>query len=103
MLAASDPGVAAALLLLSYPLHPPRRPAELRTSHFPMLLTPAVFAHGSRDGFGSLEEMRSALVLIPAPAELLEMEGAGHDLRGGGVAARAVKHFLAFTFLHYNS
>jgi predicted alpha/beta-hydrolase family hydrolase len=36
--------------------------------------------HGSRDPFGSLEEMRTAIQLIPAPVKLIEVEGAGHDL-----------------------
>ena len=55
MLAAAEPGLIDRLLLLSYPLHPPRRPEELRTGHFPALKTPALFVHGSRDGFGSAD------------------------------------------------
>jgi hypothetical protein len=86
MLAATEPGLAAALLLLSYPLHPPGRCANLRTGHFPSLRTPALFVHGDRDPFGSLEEMREALTLIPAPVRLLPVEGAGHDLGKGGAA-----------------
>jgi predicted alpha/beta-hydrolase family hydrolase len=93
MLAASDPGAAEGLLLLSYPLHPPRKPAELRTAHFPKLSIPAVFVHGSRDPFGTLEEMRQALALIPAMTELVEMERAGHDLRSAKAPARALEAF----------
>src|SRR5712671_5957677 len=52
MLAAEVPELVAGLLLLSYPLHPPRKPAELRTAHFPKLRTPALFVQGSRDPFG---------------------------------------------------
>jgi predicted alpha/beta-hydrolase family hydrolase len=80
IMAAEQPGLADALLLLSYPLHPPRRPHEPRTAHFPRLSTPAVFVHGSRDPFGSIDEVRSALGLIPAPTRLVESDGAGHDL-----------------------
>jgi len=94
MLAASDPGAAEGLLLLSYPLHPPRRPTELRTAHFPKLATKVVFVHGSRDPFGTLEEMRSALALIPAVTALVEIEGAGHDLKRGETPARALEAFL---------
>ncbi len=79
MLAAEDPAVAAGLLLLSYPLHPPRRPAELRTGHFPRVRVPALFVHGTRDPFGSPEEMEAALALIPAPTRLLLLPG-GHNL-----------------------
>ena len=80
ILAATEPGLIDRLLLLSYPLHPPRRPDELRTVHFPELRTPALFVHGTRDGFGSTDELIAALRLIPARTELLEIAGAGHEL-----------------------
>jgi predicted alpha/beta-hydrolase family hydrolase len=83
MLAAEEPGLVEALLLLSYPLHPPGQPEKLRTGHFPALRTPAVFIHGTKDEFGSIEEMRAALGLIPAHVELVPVEGAGHDLKKG--------------------
>src|SRR6202161_3580295 len=60
MLASNEPSVADRLLLLSYPLHPPQRPSELRTAHFPRLQVPALFVHGTRDGFGSIDEMEAA-------------------------------------------
>ena len=81
MLAAEKPDLVKALLLLSYPLHPPRRPADLRTAHFPNLRTPALFVHGERDPFGSIEELRQAITLIPARTELHPVPGAGHDLK----------------------
>lgn len=80
MLAAAQPGLVAAILLLSYPLHPPKRADQPRTAHFPSLRTPALFVHGTRDGFGSIEEMKAALKLIPARTELLTVERAGHEL-----------------------
>jgi predicted alpha/beta-hydrolase family hydrolase len=80
MLAAAEPGLVDHLLLLSYPLHPPKRPSDLRTAHFPLLQTPALFVHGSRDGFGSIEEMRAALNLVPVRTELLPVDGSGHEL-----------------------
>jgi predicted alpha/beta-hydrolase family hydrolase len=83
MLAASDPALVDALFLLSYPLHPPRKPDQLRTAHFPKLGTPALFVHGAQDPFGSLAEMESALKLIPAPTDLTSVDGAGHDLLFG--------------------
>ena len=81
MLIAEEPQLVDALLLLSYPLHPPRKPTQPRTNHFPKLSAPAFFVHGTRDPFGSISEMQSALELIPAPHALLEIDGAGHDLR----------------------
>jgi predicted alpha/beta-hydrolase family hydrolase len=101
MLAADAPGLADGLLLLSYPLHPPRKPEQLRTAHFPKLETPALFVHGSRDPFGSPDELKQALSLIPAANHLLEIEGAGHEL-GRNAAAAAVKileEFRAVGFL----
>src|SRR6185436_17278528 len=95
--AAEDANVIDALLLLSYPLHPPRRPEDLRTAHLPMVRKPCLFVHGTRDPFGSPEEMKSALILIPAPSELCLLEGAGHDLNGSKTTdqiARYVVHFM---------
>jgi hypothetical protein len=83
MLAAEDPTLVKALLLLSYPLHPPKKPTQLRTAHFPQLLTPALFLHGSKDEFGTPAEMANALALIPAQTRLQIVEGAGHDLMKG--------------------
>jgi predicted alpha/beta-hydrolase family hydrolase len=83
MLVSEDAAIADALLLLSYPLHPPDKPQQLRTAHFEKLRTPALFVHGSGDPFGSLDEMRAALRLIPARTELVAIENAGHDLAHG--------------------
>ena len=80
LLAASAQGLVDGLLLLSYPLHPPKRPSELRTAHFPKLATPALFVSGTSDGFGTIAEMTAALKLIPARTQLLPIEGAGHEL-----------------------
>jgi predicted alpha/beta-hydrolase family hydrolase len=102
MLAASEPGLVDQLLLLSYPLHPPQRPSELRTAHFPGLQTPALFVHGTRDGFGSIGEMEAALELIPARTELLPIAAAGHELvtkRNRDEASRTiVEAFRLFTY-----
>jgi uncharacterized protein len=95
MAAAEHPALADALLLLSYPLHPPDHPEKPRTSFFPDWRTPALFVHGSRDPFGTLEEIRDALKLIPARTELLPVEGAGHDLKRADLAAGVVEHLRA--------
>lgn len=80
MLAAEEPSVANMLLLLSYPLHPPRKPEQLRTAHFAELRTPSLFIHGTRDPFGLIEEMEAALPAIPAPTKLVALEKTGHEL-----------------------
>jgi predicted alpha/beta-hydrolase family hydrolase len=100
ILASEEPGLFDGLLLLSYPLHPPRKPAELRTSHFPKLTTPAFFVHGTRDPFGTIAEMQSALSLIPASHALYEVDGAGHELLSPKIArelpARVAIEFQLF-------
>ena len=80
LLVASDPALVDGLLLLSYPLHPPGRPWQLRTAHFPNLKTPALLVSGTRDAFGSVEELQGALKLIPGRAKLVSIEGASHGL-----------------------
>ena len=97
----NTPDEAAGLLLLSYPLHPPRKPEQLRTQHFFTLRTPALFVQGARDPFGSIAEVEQALKLIPAKTELIPVEGAGHDLgfKGKGreeLPASVLKEFQMF-------
>ena len=100
MLAAGAPGLVERLLLLSYPLHPPQKPEQMRTAHFPSLKTPALFVSGERDGFGSKAEMDAALKLIPARTELLMVAGAGHELitprNRTELPGRVVEAFLEF-------
>lgn len=100
MAAAQDPSLVDGLLLLSYPLHPPRKPQQLRTAHFPKLNAPALFVHGTRDPFGSVEEMEPALRLIPAATKLTTIEGGGHELitktNRDKVVANVVSEFFSF-------
>jgi hypothetical protein len=104
MLCAEEPDLVEGLALLSYPLHPPRKPEQPRTQHFPNLRTPSLFVEGTRDPFGSIEEMQTALKLIPAKTQLLKVEGAGHDLgfkgkMGGEELARTVREAFQNFFL----
>ena len=89
MLAAEDPQVARALLLTSYPLHPPGKAAQLRVQHFPQLQIPALFVIGTRDPFGTVEELATARKLITGVTSLLVVEGVGHDLGYGRKPAEA--------------
>jgi predicted alpha/beta-hydrolase family hydrolase len=91
-----DPAPVAGLLLLSYPLHPPRKPEQQRTQHLPDLRTPTLFVHGTCDPFGSIAEMTQALKMIPARTRLLAVEGAGHDL---GFKGKSKKEDLLTTVL----
>lgn len=94
MLAADEPDIAAALLLLSYPLHPPDKPAQLRTQHFTQLHVPALFVQGTSDGFASPDELRAAIAAIPAPTRVIVVDGAGHDLKRGKFDLGAIAEAL---------
>ena len=101
ILLADHPDAADGLLLLSYPLHPPNKPDQLRTQHFPQLRKPAFFVHGTRDPFATTAELKSALTLIPAPHTLLEVENAAHDLARkkssrDDLATRIAQQFQSF-------
>jgi len=96
ILCAAEPQLVFALLLLSYPLHPPRKPEQLRTQHLANLRTPSLFVHGTRDPFGSVEELDKALRLIPAKTDLLKVEHAGHDL---GFKGKSGTYELSATIL----
>ncbi|MEZ5362782.1 MAG: alpha/beta family hydrolase [Bryobacterales bacterium] len=94
MLAAERPEVAAALLLLSYPLHPPGKPERLRTEHFPELRVPAMFVHGSKDTFGTLDDACGAAA-DPARHELLPSR-ADYGLSKKADAGAIADAFLRF-------
>jgi predicted alpha/beta-hydrolase family hydrolase len=102
MLLAEQPALADALLLLSYPLHPPGQPDRPRTSHLPHLRVPVMFVHGTRDPFGTIGEIEAGRALIAAPTTLLTVDGAGHDLgvrRGrdaSGIARTIAQRFSTF-------
>jgi predicted alpha/beta-hydrolase family hydrolase len=105
MLCAEKPDLVSGLLLMSYPLHPPRKPEQLRVQHLPQLRVPTLFVHGTRDPFGSIEEMEAALRMIPGKTELLTVDGAGHDLgfKGKAMAPELVRGVLrAFADLFGN-
>ena len=95
MLLASQPEVADALLLLSYPLHPPKKPQQMRTQHFPELRTPALFVQGTKDEFATIAEIDAARKLAAGKNELLVIDGAGHSL-GPKFAERIVEAFVGF-------
>lgn len=98
MVVAERSGIADELTMFSYPLHPPGKPERLRTEHFAAIRVPTVFTHGSSDPFGSLDELRTAAAIIPAPTTIVEISGARHDLGSKviDVPTRAVDAALSF-------
>ncbi|HEV2550937.1 MAG TPA: alpha/beta fold hydrolase [Stellaceae bacterium] len=84
--ASGGAGAIAGLVLLGYPLHPPGKPQQLRTAHFPSLRVPSLFIQGARDAFGTPEELIAALAAAGVPATLFPIAGADHSFK---VAKRA--------------
>ena len=72
---------AAALVLVSYPLHPPGRPERLRDSHFPDVGVPCLFISGTRDAFASPDELEASSAAIRAPVSHSWIDGGDHGLR----------------------
>ena len=72
----------AGLVLICYPLHPPATPENLRVEHLARIEVPCLFVSGTRDPFGSPDELERWTSTIPAPVEHHWIDGARHDLRG---------------------
>ena len=103
LLAAEQPDLAAGLMLLSYPLHPPGKPENLRTEHFPRLTTPSLFLHGSKDAFGSIDEMEKHLPAVAGRHHLVEFPKAGHGLTSRKSSAEAIKACAAKIYVEFST
>ena len=85
----------AGLVLICYPLHPPGKPERLRVEHLVDLSVPCLFVSGTRDPFGTPDELTEWTATIPAPVEHVWIDGAGHDLKGADdTIATAVAEFV---------
>jgi hypothetical protein len=80
-MAVADGLPAAALVLISYPLHPPGKPEQLRTEHFPAINVPCLFVSGTRDAFGTPAELGKATEAIQGEVSHIWIEGGDHGLR----------------------
>lgn len=80
---------AAALVLVSYPLHPPGKPERLRTEHFPALRVPCLFVSGRRDAFATPDELERETAAIPGDVTIELVDG-DHSLRKSEQDAAAV-------------
>ena len=87
-LAASDPELpVAGLVLLGYPLHPPGQPQKRRDAHLPSIHKPMLVIQGSRDTFGTPDELRPVFEALTPPATLHVIDGGDHSFkvaRAGG-------------------
>jgi uncharacterized protein len=95
ILAAGFDGIAG-LVLLGYPLHPPGRPDELRSRHLPDIGVPMLFVQGSRDAFGTPDELAPMLKDLRAPAELCVVQGGDHSYKVPKRAGRTQEQVYQF-------
>jgi predicted alpha/beta-hydrolase family hydrolase len=77
-----DALLVAGVVCIGYPLHPPKKPEQLRTEHLPRLVTKALFISVTRDEFGTPEELTAAFALLPSPPAVQFIEGGRHELKG---------------------
>ena len=90
-----DPLRAGALVLVSYPLHPPAQPDKKRTAHLPGVNVPVLCISGTKDTFGTPAELRRAFRRVPGEVTWVFVDGKGHDLRGCDASvARTVSEWL---------
>jgi len=86
---------AIGLVLISYPLHPPGKPDRLRVEHLPQISVPCLFVSGTRDTFGTPDELTHWSATIAGPVEHVWVDGRGHDLRHSDeVVAAAVADWV---------
>lgn len=94
-MAAAEGLPCLALVLVSYPLHPPGRPDNLRVGHFGALRVPCLFVSGTRDAFATPAELEEHTAAIPARVDHVWVDGGDHGLRGRDQAvAEAVAGWL---------
>jgi uncharacterized protein len=79
--AAAGAGDLAGLVFLGYPLHPPGRPDRLRAKHLSDITAPMLFVQGSRDTFGTPEELRPIIRPLEPRADLYVVEGGDHSFK----------------------
>lgn len=75
-----DPLEVAGLVVVSYPLHPPKKPDKLRTEHLPRVNVQTLCISGTRDEFGTPDELTSAFAVVPADVTWQWVENARHEL-----------------------
>ena len=84
-----SPQRLAGVVTISYPLHPPGRPDQLRVDHLPAVAVPWLFVHGTRDPFGTPDELQRWTETVAGPVTHHWIAG-GHDLKGKDSEVAAV-------------
>ena len=76
----NDPLEVAALVLVSYPLHPPKKPNNLRIEHLPNIRVRTLCVSGTKDDFGTPDELTTSFAVVPADVTWNWIENARHEL-----------------------
>ena len=91
----ADPLHVAALVLMSYPLHPPKKPENLRIEHLPRITVPTLCISGTKDNFGTPEELESAFSVVPAHVQWHWVQNGRHELaKADAEIAETVLQFI---------
>ena len=85
---------ASALVLISYPLHPPGKPDNLRIEHFPSVDVPCLFLSGTRDAFATPDELELHTKKISGPVTHVWIEGGAHGFKKDDEVAATVAAWL---------
>ena len=80
-MAVSEVDRAAALVLISYPLHPPGKPDQLRVAHLAAIAVPCLFVSGTRDSFATPKELEKATKVVKAPVTHIWIDGGAEQHR----------------------
>jgi predicted alpha/beta-hydrolase family hydrolase len=90
-----DPLDVAGVVLMSYPLHPPKKPENLRTEHLVRLTTPVLCISGTKDNFGTPVELTESFAVVPGEVQWVWIENGRHELaRKDHEVANAVKDWV---------
>jgi len=76
----ADPLDVAGLVLVSYPLHPPKKPEALRIGHLPRVVVPTLCVSGTKDNFGTPDELRDAFTVVPGDVTWSWVDNGRHEL-----------------------
>ena len=72
----------AGLVCVGYPLHPPKKPEQLRTAHLPQVSVPSLFVSATNDEFATPDELRRELLVMPNAPRIEFIDGGRHELKG---------------------
>lgn len=72
----------AGLVCIGYPLHPPKKPEQLRVAHLPQVKAPSLFVSADNDEFATPDELRRELLVMPVAPRIAFFDGGRHELKG---------------------